>query len=338
MAMNERPGVYSTYEVTNSVRGAAQGGVVGIAASSEMCLGEGAIRISTRAAALEKFGFCALTELCSLALRNGASAVYAVSVSGTAQYASAFETLCRIEDIGTMLCDSRDAAVHVTMAESILGASESYRYRIGVVEAAGAVSELTAAAKAINCERIVLCAADTDADKGYAAAALAGAIAATTDPALPLNGAELLGISPALKYSDDEVNELVRSGVSVLEQSGGSAMVLRAVTTRSMTGGVSDITWRELTTVRIIDHVIPGIRDALRRRFTRAKNTEQTRGAIRTQVVIELEDRKSREIIDDYGDVTAEASESDPTVCEVAFGFTVAHGLNHIQLTAKITV
>ena len=39
-----------------------------------------------------------------------------------------------------------------------------------------------------------------------------------------------------------------------------------------------------------------------------------------------------------YGEVTAEASEDDPTVCLVSFHFTVAHGLNQIWLTAHIAV
>ena len=78
-----------------------------------------------------------------------------------------------------------------------------------------------------------------------------------------------------------------------------------------------DTTWRELTTILIVDEVIPTIRSALRTRFARSKNTAQSRGAIRSQVVLELEEMKSR---------------------LVEFGFTVAHGLNRIYLTAHITV
>ena len=84
--------------------------------------------------------------------------------------------------------------------------------------------------------------------------------------------------------------------------------------------------------------MIPGLRNALRARFSRAKNTPQTRGAIRSQTVMELEKRVSREIIDGYEDVTVTASEDDPTVCLVEFAFTVAHGLNQVWLSAHITV
>ena len=88
----------------------------------------------------------------------------------------------------------------------------------------------------------------------------------------------------------------------------------------------------------IIDDVIPSVRSALRLKFPRVKNTAQTRGAIRTQVIIELESKLKKETIDSYGAVTAVADESDPTVCNVGFEFAVAHGLNRIILSARISV
>ena len=99
-----------------------------------------------------------------------------------------------------------------------------------------------------------------------------------------------------------------------------------------------DAVWRELNTVLILNEVIPGIRDTLRANFSRVKNNARTRGAIRTRVVIELENYLAREIIDGYDSVTAEQSEDDGSICVVSFGFTVTHGLNIIRLSASITV
>ena len=139
-------------------------------------------------------------------------------------------------------------------------------------------------------------------------------------------------------YDDNEIDALVQGGVTALETLAGSCYVVRGVTTRTTTGGAADTAWRELTTILVVDEVIPGLRNALRARFSRAKNTPQTRGAIRSQTVMELEKRVSREIIDGYEDVTVTASEDDPTVCLVEFAFTVAHGLNQVWLSAHITV
>lgn len=114
--------------------------------------------------------------------------------------------------------------------------------------------------------------------------------------------------------------------------------MVRGVTTRTKTGTANDATWRELTTIRIVDDVIPSLRNALRAKFSRVKNTEQGRGAIRSQVIVELENKVANEIITGYQDVTVRALEDNPTVCLVEFKFTVAHGLNQIWLNAHITV
>lgn len=123
-----------------------------------------------------------------------------------------------------------------------------------------------------------------------------------------------------------------------MESLGGVVSVVRGVTTRTSTGGTEDASWRDLSAIRVVDDVIPGLRNALRTKFRRAKNTPQSRGAIRAQVVLELESRLAREIITGYGDVAVTADEGDPTRCLVEFSFAVAHGLNQIWLTAHITV
>lgn len=341
MAMNERPGVYSSYEVTSSVNGSSAGGAVACAAIGAKGTALGVQRITSQAAAAESFGTGGITELCALALRNGAGAVYACALEEGAEeadYAAAFEKLCAVENVSVLFCDSRESQVHGAMREAILSASEAYCYRIGVVECCGSTTQLVAAAAGLNSERIVLLAAGEENEPGACAAAFAGVVAATNDPALPMNGAELRGVEWGTVWADADVNTLVRGGVSLIESAAGTPYVLRAVTTRTTTSGAPDSTWRELTTVRIIDEVIPGIRASLRRRFARAKNTAQTRDAIRTQVIIELQSRLEREIIDSYGAVTAQPSAEDPTACQVEFEFTVAHGLNHICLSARITV
>ena len=55
-------------------------------------------------------------------------------------------------------------------------------------------------------------------------------------------------------------------------------------------------------------------------------------------MVLELENKLSREIITAYDNVTVTEKADDPTVCLVEFSFTAAHGLNQIWLTAHITV
>lgn len=183
--------------------------------------------------------------------------------------------------------------------------------------------------------------AEAGAVKDYqdAFAALAGVIASGRDPGVPLNGAEIRGLGGlGTAYTDNDIDLLVRGGVTPLESTAGTVSPVRGITTRTTTGGAADTTWRELTTILIVDDVIPAVRQALRSKFARAKNTAQSRSAIRSQVIVELEKKVAEEIIDSYGEVTVTASEDDPTVCLVEFSFAVAHGLNQIYLTVHITV
>ena len=275
------------------------------------------------------------------AIRNGAGTVYGVPAGE--DYDAAFALAAALEDVAVVVCDSTDLTVQQALKTMVQECSGARRERIAVVGgmAGESVSQLVERAAGLNCERVVLTAPGMGDGSGGAmcAAAVAGAIAGSTDPALPLGGAQLYGLAGLeCSYDDSEIDLLVQGGVTALEMLAGSYYVVRGVTTRTTTGGAADTTWRELTTILVVDEVIPGLRDALRAKFSRAKNTAQTRGAIRSQTVMELEKRVSREIIDGYEDVTVSAMEDDPTVCLVEFAFTVAHGLNQVWLNAHITV
>ena len=340
MSYSERPGVYTSYEVSGMLRGQLGGGAVGLAAAATAGTAGTVTAVTDYAAALSTFTGGNMTALVKLLLENGASVVYCCPVVG-GNYEVAFAALMTMPDVKYMLCDSHDAIVHGKLKTAIEDGDERCKYRIGIVESGDATrASLVSDAQALMSERMVLVSHhETSGTDGAVAAAVCGVMAGESDPAIPLNGAVLKGIGAVgSNFSDSDLTLLVQGGVLPLETVGGQLCVIRGITTRSQTGGVADSTWREVNTVRIVDTVIPGIRDALRADFSRVKNTAQTRGAIRTRVVIELENYLKNEVIDSYSDVTAAASESDPTVCEVSFCFTVAHGLNIIELSAHITV
>ena len=356
---HERPGVYSAYDASSVVYGSTGAQVVGAVGWAAEGTAMTAVQFTAAADADELYGssgdgVTALPELVRAALKNGASSVVAVPAAvgddsaDADAYAEALAVLADQEDVAVVICDSTDADVQAAVLAHVQDCSDARKERIAVLagEAGETVSALIERAAALNSERIVLTApapvdssGDALADGTLAAAAVAGAIAGESDPALPLGGAELAGLSGLeCTYTDDELDLLIPGGVTPLESVGGVISVVRGVTTRTTTSGVSDSTWRELSTIRIIDNVIPDIRDALRLRFARTKNTAQTRSAIASQVIVLLEDKVDRQIIESYDSVTAEADEDDPTVCVVEFNFAVVHGLNQIHISAHITV
>lgn len=338
---HERPGVYSSYEASALSASAGKGKAVAVVAvGPEDSVGT-VYSWTSYSRAVNDVGECSLSDLARLILKNGASLVYGVAV--TTDYEAGFDLVAAVEDAAVVVCDSTELTVQQSLRTMVESCSAARKERIAVVGggAGETASQLVTRAAGLNCERMVLVAPGEGNGSGGVgcAAAVAGAIAANTDPALPLGGVQLYGLDGLeTSYEDGDIDLLVQGGVTPLEVLAGACYVVRGITTRTTSGGAADSTWRELSTILVVDEVIPSIRSALRAKFARAKNTAQTRGAICSQVVMELEDRVSREIIDGYEDVTAEPLSTDPTVCLVEFAFTVAHGLNQIWLSAHITV
>ena len=350
ITVHQRPGVYSSYDASSVVSGSGTGRLVGLAAVNDTAEAGKVQIITSYEKALAAFGGDGaegMAELIRLALKNGASGVAAVAAADEEGYDAAFAALASVDDIAVMLCGSTDAAVQQKLRDSVEQCSQLRRERLCVVAGAAGetVENLVARAKELNHERVVLVAPGAVDGEGQAlsgllvAAAVAGAIAGERDPALPLGGAELSGLNGLeTRLEDPDLDLLILGGVTPVESVSGVVSVVRGVTTRTTTGEAADTTWRELSTIRVVDDVIPSLRNALRSKFRRAKNTEQGRGAIRAQVVLELENKKNQEIITGYEGVAVTADPEDPTRCLVDFSFTVAHGLNQIWLTAHITV
>lgn len=350
VTVHQRPGVYSAYDASSVVSRNSRGKVVGLAAKNTAAEAGVVHMITDYEQAVTAFGADEgenMTAMIRAALKNGASAVAAVATASEGGYEEAFSLLDEVEDVAVLLCGSTDLGVQQKMRDHAVAASAARRERIAV--AAGGkdetVDQLIKRAGQLNHERVVLAAPGAVDKTGsgisalLTAAALAGAIAGETDPAIPMGGAPLLGLQGlARRYSDNELDRLILGGVTPAESVGGAVSVVRGVTTRTTMGGAPDATWRELTTIRVVDDVIPTLRNALRAKFRRAKNTERSRGAIRAQVVLELENKMAKEIITGYENVSVTADSEDPTRCVVDFSFTVAHGLNQIWLTAHVKV
>lgn len=305
--IHERPGVYSSYDASSVVSASAAAKTIGAAAVATKGTANKVELITSYEEGKSVFGEDAsgvygMSTLLKFLFANGAGAVKAVAVgkdeSEEKDYASAFAVLSDEEDVGVMVCDSAAQSVHLLLKTAAEDASAARRERIAVIGG----SEET--------------------------------VAQMVNRAKAVNSERVVLVGPDIASDDGGTMSAVFAAAAV----GGVSSPVRGITTKTSSGGAADTTWRELTTILIVDEVIPTIRSALRTRFARSKNTAQSRGAIRSQVVLELEEMKSREIVDSYGEVLVSALKSDPTVCLVEFSFTVAHGLNRIYLTAHITV
>ena len=339
---HERPGVYVEYDTTSRAA-SGRSRVAGVAA---LGAGSGLYRFTTPQSAAAVFPDSTTAgKMLALAFENGASTVAFCPVADPEGYADAFDRLRNTCEADVLATDCADDEVLADLGEALcaVGARECIAFA-GLTDPS--LAELRALAGAVNCERIVLVGPDVryagEENCGggcLAAAAMAGLVCAQTDPALPLSGAALAGLDAVgIALSETQIDTLVRAGVTPLEQVGGQVRIIRAVTTRTSTEGEADDTWRELSTVMILDDVIPAVRSALAAKFLRRKNTAVTRNAIRAQTAIILDDRVRRQIIEDYDSLRVEAVQGDPTGCEVSFSFRIVQGLLRIHLYAHILV
>lgn len=363
--LHERPGVYSVYDTSSVVSGGQAVRAIGVAAKAIAGSVNKPVTVTGYAAGVSVFGedkdIKGMSTILRLLFANGASTVTAVRVAEdddteydeaeydeVKAYAKAFTALGS-EDVQILVCDSDDEEVHQALRDAVVEASGLRHERIAVVGCGGAgIDDLVKRAGDLNSERMVLVGPDALDSAGktlsgvFAAAAVAALAASGGDPALPLNGGALKGLGGLTQdYSDNDIDQLVRGGVTPLECVAGVVSPVRGITTRTKTDGTDgtdDATWRELTTILIVDDVIPAVRNALRSRFSRSKNNSRNRAAIRSQVIVELEKKVAAEIIDGYDDVTVTAMAEDPTVCLVEFGFSVTHGLNQVRLTVHIEI
>ena len=336
MSVRLRPGIYSSYEV-NSEKINSSGKTVGICAAA----GDGESgSFAAYADAVAAYGSdCSMTKIIKTVLNNGASEVKAIPVKD-GDYAAAFALMVNERDVEYIVCDSEDAAVHAALKTALQNANEDRKYKLGIVQMHGGAAELASAAQSLNCERIVLCGnSEVNGIEGSVAAAVAGMLASHPDPALPLNGAVLQGISQlSNSFSDAQVEQLLHAGVTPVEEDSGDCVIVRGITTRTDTDGAYDASLRDINTMLVINDVLPAVSAELKRYFVHTKNTAQTRGAIRIQTMLVLEEKLKQEIIASYGNVRAAADENDPTICRVSFSFSVMSGLNVIELLACLTV
>lgn len=347
ISYHERPGVYSDFEASAVYAGTLSGKTVGLAAQSGA--EAGLYTVTSGADAARFAGDAVLYPMLHLLLQNGVGKVlvYALESATVEAYTEAIRAILAKKEARILLTDSDSAQVADVLKTAVETASKERNECIAVV----GVAEQNDAARiafagAINSPRVIVTAPESyrssgsgDKSAAYSAAALAGLIAAQTDPALPLGGARLAGLEAVdTAWTESAMDLLIRGGITPLEYVDGGVSVVRGVTSKTTESGASDPTWKEITTILTVDDVITGIRSALQAKFRRAKNNAATRSAIRDQVVIELEGRLRRQIIDFYDGLSVAANADDPTACDVIFSFGVTHGLSHILLTAHITV
>ncbi len=130
---HERPGVYSSYDVSSIVSGGRANKVIGVAARAVRGTALKEETLTGYASGVSIFGEDAagspgMSTLLRLVFANGGGTVKAVAVGGSgtaADYAAAFAVLAQDKSVQILLCDSADVTVQQKLRDSAAAASET---------------------------------------------------------------------------------------------------------------------------------------------------------------------------------------------------------------------
>ena len=277
-----------------------------------------------------------------LCLANCGDPVYAVAVDEDTKvaYETALTALFAAAKPGVLIVGSAREDVQLLLRETA-EANEC----LGVAGMKGASADaLVARAKALCCARIVLTGPDVlaqdeaVADGFCAAASVGGAIASLSTPVVPLHDVALFGLqSLSALYTDDELDKLLQAGVTPVQLSGGRMCALRILTTRATAEGPEGESFRSLNATLVTDELLRDLRAALAARFRAAQNSTLTRTAIRSAVLLVLQDYRARGWLSAFGDLRVYADAGDASLCRVEFTYSIPAGLHRIALSAQMT-
>ena len=163
-------------------------------------------------------------------------------------------------------------------------------------------------------------------------------IASLSTPVVPLHDVALFGLqSLSALYTDDELDKLLQAGVTPVQLSGGRMCALRILTTRATAEGPEGESFRSLNATLVTDELLRDLRAALAARFRAAQNSTLTRTAIRSAVLLVLQDYRARGWLSAFGALRVYADAGDASLCRVEFTYSIPAGLHRIALSAQMT-
>lgn len=336
-----RPGVYAAYTTAPLYAAGRSAKAAAIAAPGGTHIGE-VLALERYTQAEEQYTAPedkVLLEALRRLFAGGVSKVFACALqTESPDYGQAFEAFAKQDGIGVVLCASEEQSVLEALRDSVQKAAAEQRERLAVAAVTQGEQALTLAAQC-NCERMLLCCGSGDGQPLYLAAAMAALLLVQAGPDSSLNGAVLPTLSELTPQADNAmVEKLLAGGVVPFAQTGDLVECVRAVTTRTKTNGLPDATYRDVSTIRIIDHVMTAVRTMLRTRLRGLHNTPQAMESVASQITVVLSDLAAQGLLQQFEAPAVSVHPSDRSVCIVELGFTVAHVVSQIYVEAQITI
>lgn len=212
------------------------------------------------------------------------------------------------------------------------------RRAIGVFALTSTLATATTLAPLLNAERLTMaCLPGTFTPAEEVAAGYAAVIAGEEDPARPLNTLVLGNVAPppiASRLLRTEQESALNNGVTPLQVGPGEVVqIVRAITTYILNpGGVNDISWLDLTTIRTMDYVAKACRERIELRFPRDKLSARTPPKVRSELLDVLHKLEELEIVEEVeankDGLIVERDSQDPNRLDAKIPVDVVNGLH----------
>jgi hypothetical protein len=331
---NQRPGVYSRYDITSAATAPlslkyAAVAAKGVGGEAGALYGFGSYGEACGVFAPDTAGTF-MREILRVLFEGGTSRVLVCPVG--ASYAEALAVLETADNIGAVITDATAQEDILALRAHVLACSQERKERIGFCGMAD-LDTAIAVANAANCERVALC-----HPSAVCAAALAARLLSSGDPAINLNGAAFPQLAPPDALPEATIQTLLAAGVTVFESVGGETECIRALTTRMSSNGAPDRSLSGLNTIRIIDDVIGATRATLKARLGGGRIGGSPLESIRAQAAVVLAEKKAEGLLESFAAPRCYPAPEDPAICVVEMGFKVAHVVSQIVVTAHIEV
>ena len=336
-----RPGVFSSYQVSSFFTAGAGSSYAAVVAKTSEGNPNTLYSFESYQQSLEVFTTGGMRGILKILFESGISRVFAVAAE--ADYAQALTLIQEVDNIGAVVCDAQDPPDLEALQQSVENSSKALRERLafcGIDDA----DKAAAAARALNSERVCLCCPsahprDIDEESAvFSAAAVAGVILASGDPALNFSGHPLRSIANPKRLSETTIQSLMAAGVTVVELSGEIVRIVRALTTRTSTSGLPDRSMSGINTPLIIDNVISAVRSSLESHVRGRRISGSSFESIASQVTVVLASKRDDGLLHSFMPPRVRRHDSDPSVCVVELSFAVAHVLNQIHVTAHVQI
>lgn len=361
MAEYKIPGVYSSIDASAALRSLSANDYViaivakGTADDTTLSLTEKAYAPTSFDDAILKYGADSnIVKMMEAAIENGGKKFIIVrvddSVPASPDYLSALDVLALEEAVDIVITDALNPTQFTDIKNHVVATSLDRKERIAIVGVDAGTDMATAItnAKAINSGRVLtaypngLDANGAELPGFYTAAALAGQLAAESDPSMPMTGVELVGFyGLAKKLKNSELESLIDAGIIPLQAQNGAISIVRCITTYTKDSkNAADITWQEVTTTRISDYVFKDMRIRLARKFGRSKQNKDTRDAIKSEVLTSLIAYEELDYLENVtpNDVDITINATNPLQNDVKFKYDVTGPLNVIHLTGYLVI